>query len=83
MQFIISLTRTDQGRRAIKDTAKRVQGARDLAKKMGVEIEHLFHQWRYRYCNRRQCAERRQCCQNGAGAWFVGQCVYSNGARMV
>jgi uncharacterized protein with GYD domain len=42
MQFIISLTRTDQGRRAIKDTAKRVQGARDLAKKMGVDIEHIY-----------------------------------------
>jgi uncharacterized protein with GYD domain len=42
MQFIISLTRTDQGRRSIKDTAKRVQGARELGKKMGVEIEHVF-----------------------------------------
>jgi uncharacterized protein with GYD domain len=42
MQFIISLARTDTGRRAIKDTAKRVQGARDLAKKMGVEIEHIY-----------------------------------------
>ena len=42
MQFIVSLTRTDQGRRGIKDTAKRVQGARELAKKMGVEIEHVF-----------------------------------------
>ena len=42
MQFIVSLTRTDQGRRSIKDTAKRVQGARELAKKMGVEIEQVF-----------------------------------------
>ena len=42
MQFIMSLTRTDQGRRNIKDTAKRVQGARELGKKMGVELEHVF-----------------------------------------
>jgi len=42
MQFIVSLTRTDQGRRGIKDSAKRVQAARDLAKKMGVEIQHIF-----------------------------------------
>jgi uncharacterized protein with GYD domain len=42
MHFIVSLTRTDQGRRSIKDTAKRVQGARELAKKMGVEIEQVF-----------------------------------------
>ena len=42
MQFIISLTRTDQGRRGIKDTAKRVQASRELSKKMGVEIEHVF-----------------------------------------
>jgi uncharacterized protein with GYD domain len=42
MQFIISLTRTDQGRRGIKDTAKRVQASRELAKKMGVEIRGVL-----------------------------------------
>lgn len=42
MQFIISLTRTDQGRRGIKDTPKRVQAARDLAKQMGAEIKHVW-----------------------------------------
>ena len=42
MQFIISLTRTDQGRRAIKDTSKRAQSARELSKKVGVEMEHIW-----------------------------------------
>jgi uncharacterized protein with GYD domain len=42
MQFIVSLTRTDQGRRGIKDTSKRAQAARDLAKKVGVEMEHVW-----------------------------------------
>jgi len=42
MQFIISLTRTDQGRRGIKDTQKRATSARDVAKKMGVEMEHVW-----------------------------------------
>ena len=40
--FILSLNFTDQGIRTIKDAAKRVQGARDLAKKVGVEIRQLY-----------------------------------------
>jgi uncharacterized protein with GYD domain len=40
--FMLSLNFTDQGMRTIKDAAKRSQAARDLAKKMGVEIKHLY-----------------------------------------
>jgi uncharacterized protein with GYD domain len=39
---MLSLSFTDQGIRTIKDAPKRVQGARDLAKKMGVEIKQLY-----------------------------------------
>ena len=40
--FMLSLNFTDQGIRTIKDAQKRVQGARDLAKKVGVEIKQLY-----------------------------------------
>jgi uncharacterized protein with GYD domain len=40
--FMLSLNWTDQGIRGIKDAPKRVQGARDLAKKVGVEIKQLY-----------------------------------------
>ena len=40
--FMLSLNWTDQGIRGIKDAPKRVQGARDLAKKVGVEIKHVY-----------------------------------------
>ena len=42
MLFILSLNFTDQGIRGIKDAPKRAQAARDLAKKVGVEIKHLY-----------------------------------------
>jgi uncharacterized protein with GYD domain len=40
--FMLSLNWTDQGIRGIKDSPKRSQAARDLAKKVGVEIKHLY-----------------------------------------
>jgi uncharacterized protein with GYD domain len=40
--FMLSLNFTDQGIRTIKDVPKRVQAARDLAKKLGVEIKHSY-----------------------------------------
>ena len=40
--FIITINWTDQGIRAIKDAPKRAAAARDLGKKAGVEIKHLF-----------------------------------------
>ena len=40
--FICSLSWTDQGIRAIKDAPKRAQAARDLAKKLGVEIKSIY-----------------------------------------
>ena len=40
--FILSMNWTDQGIRSIKDAPKRVQAARDLAKKVGVEIRQLY-----------------------------------------
>jgi len=39
---MLSLNFTDQGIRGIKDAPKRTQAARDLAKKMGVEIKHVY-----------------------------------------
>ncbi len=42
MMFILSLNFTDQGIRTIKDAPKRAQAARDLAKKVGVEIKQVY-----------------------------------------
>ena len=42
MMFILSLNFTDQGIRGIKDAPKRVQAARELAKKVGVEIKQVY-----------------------------------------
>jgi uncharacterized protein with GYD domain len=39
--FMMSLNFTDQGIRNIKDAPKRAEAARDLAKKLGVEVKHL------------------------------------------
>jgi uncharacterized protein with GYD domain len=40
--FMLSLNWTDQGIRAIKDAPKRATAARDLAKKVGVEIKQIY-----------------------------------------
>jgi uncharacterized protein with GYD domain len=40
--FIISLNWTDQGIRNVKDAPKRTAVARELGKKMGVEIKQLY-----------------------------------------
>jgi uncharacterized protein with GYD domain len=40
--FILSLNWTDQGIRNVKDAPKRAQAARDLAKKVGVEIKEVY-----------------------------------------
>jgi uncharacterized protein with GYD domain len=40
--FIMMLNWTEQGIRAVKDASKRSQAARELAKKMGVEIKHVY-----------------------------------------
>lgn len=37
--FICTLNWTDQGIRSVKESPKRAQAARDLAKKLGVEIK--------------------------------------------
>ena len=42
MLFMLAISFTDQGRRTIKDAPKRTQGARDLAKKLGVEIKQIY-----------------------------------------
>lgn len=42
MLFILSMNFTDQGIRAIKDAPKRAAAARELAKKVGVEIKNVF-----------------------------------------
>ncbi len=40
--FIITGKYTDQGVRTVKDAPKRAQAARDLGKKLGVEIKQIF-----------------------------------------
>jgi len=40
--FMMSMKFTDQGIRTIKDAPKRTQAARDLAKKMGIEIKQIY-----------------------------------------
>ena len=40
--FMVTMQFTDQGIRTIKDAPKRVQAARDLGKKLGIEIKHIF-----------------------------------------
>jgi uncharacterized protein with GYD domain len=40
--FIAMLNWTDQGIRSLKDTPKRVQAAREMNKKFGVEVKHIF-----------------------------------------
>jgi uncharacterized protein with GYD domain len=39
---MMSLSWTDQGIRAVKDSPKRSEAAQELAKKVGVEIKHLY-----------------------------------------
>ena len=42
MLFICSVNWTDQGIRNVKDAPKRAQAARDLAKKVGVDMKELY-----------------------------------------
>jgi uncharacterized protein with GYD domain len=40
--FIVTLNWTDQGIRNVKDAPKRATAARELGKKLGIEMKHLF-----------------------------------------
>jgi uncharacterized protein with GYD domain len=40
--FICTLNWTDQGIRSVKESPKRAQAARDLAKKLGIEIKEVY-----------------------------------------
>ena len=40
--FMMSMNFTDQGIRGIKEAPKRAEAARDLAKKLGVEVKYLY-----------------------------------------
>jgi uncharacterized protein with GYD domain len=40
--FILSLNWTDQGIRKVKDAPKRITAAKELAKKIGIEIKHVY-----------------------------------------
>lgn len=40
--FLFTIDWTDQGIRAVKDAPKRSQAAKELAKKLGVEIRHIY-----------------------------------------
>jgi uncharacterized protein with GYD domain len=40
--FIVTLNWTEQGIRTVKDSPKRAQAARELARKVGVEIKQFY-----------------------------------------
>jgi uncharacterized protein with GYD domain len=40
--FIGMLSWTDQGIRSVKDTPKRVQAAKEAARKLGIEVKQIF-----------------------------------------
>jgi uncharacterized protein with GYD domain len=40
--FILTLNWTDQGIRGVKDAPKRSQAAKELAKKLGVEVKQVY-----------------------------------------
>jgi len=40
--FILSLNWTDQGIRSVKDAPKRAQAAKEMAKKVGVELKEVY-----------------------------------------
>ena len=40
--FILTLNWTDQGVRGVKDAPKRSQAAKELAKKLGVEVKQVY-----------------------------------------
>jgi uncharacterized protein with GYD domain len=42
MMFIMTLNWTEQGIKNVKDAPKRAKAARDLGKKMGVQIKQIF-----------------------------------------
>jgi uncharacterized protein with GYD domain len=42
MLFILTINWTDHGIRAVKDSPKRAQAARELGKKLGVEMKQLY-----------------------------------------
>src|SRR3974377_376765 len=42
LTFMISMNFTDQGIRSIKNAAVRAQAARELAKKVGVDIKQVY-----------------------------------------
>jgi GYD domain len=42
LTFMLSLNWTDQGIRKVKDAPKRNKAAKELAKKVGIEIKHVY-----------------------------------------
>ena len=40
--FVLSINWTDQGIRSVKDSPKRAKAARELAKKVGVEVKQVY-----------------------------------------
>jgi uncharacterized protein with GYD domain len=42
MLFIVSMNFTEQGIRAVKDSPKRQQAARELGKKIGVDLKQVY-----------------------------------------
>ena len=78
--FIFYLGWTDQGIKAVKDAPKRAQAARELAKKLGVDIKQVCltsgNDDLLVIC---EAAERRQHRQIRDGAGRTGQRAHAHG----
>ena len=81
--FICSLGWTEQGIKAVKDAPKRAKAARELAKKLGVDIKQVYltsgNDDLLVIC---EAAERRQHRQIRAGAERAGQRAHAHGPRL-
>ena len=76
MLFIVTASWTDQGIRSVKDAPKRMQAAREAAKKMGDRVQaRLSHLGRIRPLDHRRGGKRRQCRQICHGKRRAGQCA--------
>ena len=81
--FILSLNWTEQGIRSVKESPKRAQAARDLGKKLGVEIKQVFLTSGESDLSHRGRSGRRQHCEVRAYARLAGQCAHPHRACLV
>jgi uncharacterized protein with GYD domain len=56
--YIALMNWTDQGIKSVKESPKRLDAARDLAKKLGCELRTLHDPWRLRHGFRARSPQR-------------------------